>query len=159
MFNKIKKREEIEKISEELKKEGKLIVTVNGCFDLFHAGHLDLLEESSKVGDILIVGINSDNSIKKYKGWKRPIIPEQQRAEIISGIGFVDYVTIFDEIDCLKFIESVKSNIHVKGQDYNQDCIESSIVEKYGGRIHITDFKTKISTSDIIQRVIEKYGS
>ena len=159
MLSKVKKREEIKKISEEAKKEGKLVVTVNGCFDLFHAGHLDLLEESSKVGDVLIVGLNSDSSIKRYKGRKRPIIPEQQRVKIISGIRFVDYITIFDEIDCLNFIESVKPNIHIKGPDYEQDCIESTLVKKYGGIIYKVELKTRISTSDIIERIVKKYGN
>jgi D-glycero-beta-D-manno-heptose 1-phosphate adenylyltransferase len=151
--SKIKTREEIIQIAEKARDDGKTIVTLNGSFDLLHAGHLDILEEAAYQGDILIVGLNSDKSVKSYKGDKRPIISEEHRARMLADLSFIDYITLFDEPECLAFVESVKPDVHVNGADYGKDCIESQVVKKYGGRIHIVNFKTPISTSKIIEKI------
>lgn len=160
MINKIKTREEISKIAEELKSGGKKIVTINGSFDIIHRGHLYILEEAKKQGDILVVGLNSDKSVKEwkkhigYKDWeKRPYNEEKNRAELLAGFECVDYVTIFNEPDCLKFVESIKPNIHVNGSEYGEDCIEAPIVKKYGGKIYIVKIKGNLSTSSLINKI------
>ena len=108
--DKIKTREEIIQIVEQLRKEGKKIATINGSFDLLHAGHLDILEEAAKQGDILIVGLNSDKSVKSYKGENRPIISEEHRARMLANLHLVDYITLFDEKQSLAFVESFLSS-------------------------------------------------
>lgn len=150
---KIKTREEIIQIAENARKEGKKIVTLNGSFDLLHAGHLDILEEAARQGDLFILGLNSDKSVKSYKGEKRPIISEEHRARMLADLQFIDYITLFDEPECLAFVESVKPNVHVNGADYGENCIEAPIVKKYGGRVHIVNFKTPLSTSKIIEKI------
>jgi len=151
--DKIKTREEIIQIAEKARREGKTVVTINGSFDLLHAGHLDILEEAAKQGDILIVGLNSDKSVKSYKGESRPIIPEQHRARMLAALGFIGYVTLFDEKESLNFVESIKPNVHVNGSDYGENCIEAPIVKKYGGKMHMVEHRTPISTSKIIDKI------
>jgi D-glycero-beta-D-manno-heptose 1-phosphate adenylyltransferase len=157
---KIKTREEIIKLSEDLKKQGRIIVTTNGSFDLLHIGHIKFLEEAKKQGDILIVGLNTDDSVKRwkkhigYKDWKnRPLNKEKDRAEMLAALECVDYVTLFDETDCLKFVESVKPNIHANGSEYGADCIEAPIVKKYGGKVHIVKLIGNYSTSNLIKKI------
>jgi D-beta-D-heptose 7-phosphate kinase/D-beta-D-heptose 1-phosphate adenosyltransferase len=137
----------------DLKKDKKTIVTINGSFDLLHAGHLKILFKASTLGDILIVALNSDESIKKYKSKKRPIIPLEYRLQMISALYFVDYVTYFDEINPIKILGVIKPNIHVNGSEYGKDCIEKKIVEKNNGTIHIVDLKPSFSTTNIIEKI------
>ncbi|MBI2663152.1 adenylyltransferase/cytidyltransferase family protein [Candidatus Woesearchaeota archaeon] len=160
MINKIKTREDISKISNELKSKGKKIVTINGSFDIIHRGHLSILEEAKKQGDILVVGLNSDKSVREwkkhigYKDWeKRPYNTEKDRAELLAGFKCVDYVTIFNEPDCLKFVESIKPDVHVNGSEYGKDCIEAPIVKKYGGKVYIVKIKGNLSTSNLIDKI------
>ena len=155
MNPKIKSREEITKIAEQLKKEGKKIVTTNGAFDLLHYGHVKLFEFAKQQGDILIVGLNSDESIKKYKDENRPITKQEHRAEILAALEFIDYVTIFDEPECIKFVESIKPNVHVNAATYGYDCIEKETVEKYGGKIKLFDIIKGHSTTELIRKIIE----
>jgi len=151
--DKIKTRNEITEIAAEAKLEGKKVVTLNGSLDLLHAGHLDILEEAAHQGDLLIIGLNSDKSIKLYKGEERPIISEKHRARLIASLNFVDYVTLFDEPESLAFVESIKPHVHLNGGDYGKDCIEAQAVKKHGGKVHIVKHKTPISTSDIINKI------
>tara|TARA_Y100000310_G_C20576714_1_gene760790 strand:- start:106 stop:600 length:495 start_codon:yes stop_codon:yes gene_type:complete len=162
MKNKIKTREEIGKICEKLK--GKKIVSTNGSFDLFHYGHVLYLQEAKKQGDILIVGINSDESVRQwkkhigYEDWdKRPINNQKIRSETLAALECVDYVAIFNETDCLKFVESVKPNVHVNGSEYGENCIEAPTVKKYGGKIHIIKIVDGFSTSGLIKKIITIY--
>ena len=159
-MGKIKSRNELLKIVKDLKKQCKKIVTINGSFDILHSGHLYILEEAKKQGDVLIVGVNSDNSVKKwkkligYKDWsKRPFIPEKYRVKLLAGFECVDYITIFNETNCIKFVESIKPNVHVNGSEYGKNCIEAPTVKKYGGRIYIVDKIEGLSTSDIIKKI------
>jgi rfaE bifunctional protein nucleotidyltransferase chain/domain len=137
----------------DLKKDKKTIVTINGSFDLLHAGHLEILFKAATLGDILIVALNSDESIKKYKSKKRPIIPLEYRLQMISALYFVDYVTYFDDINPIKILDIIKPNIHVNGSEYGKDCIEKKIVEKNMGTIHIVDLKPSFSTTNIIEKI------
>lgn len=162
--HKIKTREEIAKISEELKKEGKVVVSINGSFDVLHIGHIKMLQEAKKQGDVLIVGLNTDDSVRRWKkfqtnpSWeKRPIISEENRAETLAALECVDYLTIFDETDCLKFVESVKPNIHVNGADYGHECIEAQTVRKYGGNVYIAKWIDGFSTTKLISKIIDAY--
>lgn len=155
MNPKIKTREEIIKISEQLKKKGKKIVTTNGAFDLLHYGHIKLFEFAKQQGDILIIGLNSDESVKKYKDEKRPIINQKHRAEVLAAIESIDYVTIFDEPECIKFVESVKPNIHVNAATYGYGCIEKGAVEKHGGEIKLFDIIKGHSTTELIEKILK----
>tara|TARA_Y100000310_G_C20685355_1_gene818607 strand:- start:3211 stop:3720 length:510 start_codon:yes stop_codon:yes gene_type:complete len=157
---KIKTREEIINISEDLKKQGKTIVTTNGSFDLLHVGHIKFLEEAKKQGDILIIGLNTDESVRRwkkhigYKDWaNRPLNNEKDRTEMLAALECVDYVTLFDETECMPFIESVKPNIHVNGSEYGKDCIEAPTVKKYGGKIHVVKIIGNYSTSNLIKKI------
>jgi D-beta-D-heptose 7-phosphate kinase/D-beta-D-heptose 1-phosphate adenosyltransferase len=127
----------------------KCIVFTNGCFDLFHVGHLHILRESSKLGDELYVGVNSDNSIKKIKGKNRPIINEVQRLEIISSIKYVTKAILFDEETPIKLIEHINPNIIVKGGDYNKEDIVGADLAK----VVIIPLIDDISTSDILKKI------
>jgi len=145
---------EIKNIVNELKKKEKKIVFTNGCFDILHAGHIKLLKKAKELGDVLIVGINKDKSIKKLKGKSRPIMDEKQRIEIISAIEFVDYVVPFGQITPEKLIRILKPDIIVKGGDYKKDeVIGKDIVEKNGGKVYIFPFLKNISTTKIINKI------
>ena len=148
---KIKTREEIKKIAEKLKRQGKKVVTCNGCFDILHPGHIYFLEQSKKQGDILIVGLNSDGSVKENKGPKRPINNENARAAVLSALDMVDYVVIFDEKTPIKLLEAIKPDVHCNGKEYDYDCIEAPTVKKYGGKIHLIKNYKGFSTTKIIE--------
>lgn len=150
---KILSREELPDKLEKLKQLGRTIATTNGAFDLLHAGHLQIIYEASKQADVLIVALNSDLSIKKYKDTSRPIIPLQYRLEMMSALEFVSFVTWFDEINPIPLLELIQPHVHINGREYGENCIEADIVKKYGGRIHITDIIPGFSTSNIIDKI------
>ncbi|MCI5052845.1 MAG: adenylyltransferase/cytidyltransferase family protein [Simkaniaceae bacterium] len=145
--------EGVEKRVKELKAAGKSIVTLNGSFDLMHAGHLRIIHEASKQGDVLLVALNSDASIKKYKSPKRPIIPLEYRLEMMAALKDVDYVTWFEETDPIAFLTKVQPDVHVNGSEYGADCIEAPIVLAGGGRVHVAPLKPGLSTTNIIAKV------
>ena len=158
MKQKVKARRELLRIINDLKVEGKRIVFTNGCFDLLHIGHVRYLEEAKALGDVLVVGVNSDASVRKLKGPKRPILPEAERAEILSGLGCVDYITLFDEIDPLKLITSLRPNVLVKGGDWTKEqTVGKEVVERSGGEVVIIPFVKGASTSNLIQTILKKY--
>jgi len=138
---------------QKLRKENKTIVTINGSFDLLHAGHLHILYEASKRAEVLIVALNSDDSIKKYKNANRPIIPLKYRLQMIAALNFVDYVTFFDEIDPIKILSIIKPDVHVNGKEYGENCIEADIVKKNKGKVYLVDLKDNMSTSKIIKKI------
>ncbi|MBR5623868.1 adenylyltransferase/cytidyltransferase family protein [bacterium] len=152
-LSKIVDRETLGKECEKLRAEGKTIVTCNGSFDLFHYGHLCFLEEAKRQADVLIVGLNSDSSIKQYKSPLRPIICQEQRAALLSSIAIVSFVHIFDETVPMPFLEVVKPNVHVNGSEYGEDCIEAATVKKYGGRIHLMPKVAGLSTTGLIAKI------
>jgi D-beta-D-heptose 7-phosphate kinase/D-beta-D-heptose 1-phosphate adenosyltransferase len=158
MKQKVKARRELLRIINDLKAEGKRIVFTNGCFDLLHIGHVRYLEEAKALGDVLVVGVNSDASVRKLKGPKRPILPEAERAEVLSGLGCVDYITLFDEMDPLKLITSLRPNVLVKGGDWTKEqTVGKEVVERSGGEVVIIPFVKGASTSNLIETILKKY--
>ena len=154
ILNKIIKSEDIFSKIEPFKKKGQKIVFTNGCFDILHAGHVRYLAAAGAEGDILVVGLNSDKSEKSIKGNKRPVISQDQRAEVLAALESVNYITIFNESDPFKLICRIKPDVLVKGADWEEkDIIGADIVKKNGGRIVRVDIVQNISTSDIIQRI------
>ena len=154
MYGKIKSAEELKAVVAGAKAEGKKVVFTNGCFDLLHRGHLHLLREAKKLGDILIVAINNDLSVKKLKGPKRPILPEADRAELIGALEMVDYVTLFHEADPYHLIKELQPNILVKGGDWTTErIIGGDVVEKEGGRVVAVPYLDGYSTTQMIERM------
>ena len=138
-------------------KDGKKIVFTNGCFDILHAGHVRYLTEAKKFGDILIVGLNSDASVKKLKGNSRPINSEQDRAEVLLGLKAVDEVVIFSEQTAENLISKIQPDIYVKGGDYNLENLpEAKIVQSYGGEVKFINLVEGRSTSNIIKKISEQ---
>jgi D-beta-D-heptose 7-phosphate kinase/D-beta-D-heptose 1-phosphate adenosyltransferase len=153
---KIKAKNELQKILEGLKRGGKRIVFTNGCFDILHIGHVRCLEEAKKLGDTLVVALNSDRSVRSIKGPSRPLIPEAERAEVLSALACVDYVVIFDEPDPLELISFLKPDILVKGGGWTPETtIGKEVVEKAGGKVVIIPQIQGVSTSGIIERIVK----
>ena len=149
----------IDKLVKILEGNTKKIVFTNGCFDIFHVGHLRYLKESSKYGDILIVGLNSDSSVKRLKGEKRPIVNQDERAELIASLSFVSYVVIFDDDTPFEIIKKIKPNIITKGGDYKPiDVVGNDIISTYGGKVIICPLQKDKSTSNIITKILESYN-
>lgn len=147
--------DELESTVIELKERGQKIVTLNGSFDLLHAGHLHILSEAKKQGDCLLVALNSDDSIKRYKSPKRPIISLKERLMMMSAVQFVDKVTYFEEDNPLKILSLIKPHVHVNGSEYGEDCLEADVVKHFGGRIHLVELIPGLSTSQIIDKIRE----
>ena len=149
---------ELRSICKQLKIEGKKIVFTNGCFDLVHAGHIDYLSKAKEMGDVLIVGLNSDNSVTRIKGKKRPILNEDERAFILSNMKAVDYVILFDEDTPQKLIEELLPDILVKGEDWAiDDIVGADVVLANGGKVKNIKFVNDQSTSKIIEKIIASY--
>ncbi len=145
---------EIPKLIQKLKSENKKTVMTNGCFDILHAGHVRYLKKSKECGDVLIVGLNSDKSVKMLKGDSRPINNEQDRAEVLSGLESVDYIIIFDELSPSKLLEAVKPDIYTKGADYTLETLpETKTVQSYGGEIKFIELVEGKSTTKIIDKI------
>jgi rfaE bifunctional protein nucleotidyltransferase chain/domain len=147
-------RNELAKTASALKAAHKKIVTTNGCFDILHVGHVHILNGAKALGDVLIVGINSDESVRKLKGDSRPITPEKERAEIIANLVAVDFVTIFDEDTPVEFLKVAMPDIHVKGQDYEVKALqETPVVEALGGSVKLLPLIPSKSTSALIKKI------
>lgn len=160
MTNKIKSWEELKEIVDNAKASGKRIAFTNGCFDLIHVGHTRYLQEAKKYGDIFVVAVNSDSSVRALKGNSRPIIPEDQRAEVLAALGCVDYVTIFSELDPLKLITYLKPHFLVKGGDWAEDSIiGKDVVEAEGGRVIRVSVIEGAATTNIVQGIIDRYSA
>lgn len=136
---------------------GQTIVFTNGCFDLLHAGHVRGLEAARSFGDVLVVGINSDASVRRLKGDARPIVPEAERAEVMAALRPVDYVVVFEEDTPIRTIEALEPNVHVKSGDYRaEDLPETPVVIAHGGRVEVVPYVEGLSTTDIIRRIEER---
>jgi len=143
-----------------LRKAGLRVVFTNGCFDILHVGHVRYLTAARSKGDILVVGLNSDQSVRKIKGEKRPVVPENQRAEVLAGLRCVDYVILFDEADPLKLIQSICPDVLVKGADWSEEAIiGASFVKANGGRVERIAVVPETSTTRIIQKIIETFNN
>jgi len=159
MRSKILKLPDLIQTLEGLRKSGKRVVFTNGCFDILHVGHVRYLTAARAKGDILVLGLNSDVSVRSIKPDNRPIVNQDQRAEVLAGLTCVDYITIFDEPDPLALIRAVKPDILVKGDDWEEaEIIGSDVVKSYGGKVVRVEVVPYISTSRIIRRILELYG-
>jgi D-beta-D-heptose 7-phosphate kinase/D-beta-D-heptose 1-phosphate adenosyltransferase len=151
---KLKSLDELQRLSSTAKARGKKIVFTNGCFDILHRGHLHVLREAKALGDVLIVALNSDRSIRQIKGPTRPVISEVGRAELIEALEMVDYVILFDEPDPCGLLAAIKPDVLAKGGDYGRDTVVGAdIVEQHGGRVAVIPFLEGFSTTEIIERV------
>jgi rfaE bifunctional protein nucleotidyltransferase chain/domain len=145
---------ELAKVVAVLKANGKRIVTTNGCFDILHKGHVSILQAAKEMGDVLIVGLNSDDSVRKLKGASRPINNENDRAAVLAALKSVDFVTIFTEDTPVEFLKAVKPDIHVKGADYSKDKLEETpVVEAAGGKVVLLPITKGLSTTSIVDKI------
>ena len=136
-----------------LRVDKKTIATLNGSFDLLHAGHLFILEEAAKQADVLFVLLNTDRSIQAYKSPTRPIVPLEYRRELMAAIECVDYVSWFDETDPRAILTKIRPDVHVNGAEYGENCIEAETVKSFGGKVHLVGRIPSLSTSMIVERV------
>ncbi|MDQ3706793.1 MAG: adenylyltransferase/cytidyltransferase family protein [Chloroflexota bacterium] len=142
-------------LREEWRAEGRRLVLTNGTFDLLHVGHVRYLQAARELGDVLVVGINSDESVRGYKGPGRPVVPQDERAEIVAALRCVDYTTIFDEPTATHLVEALHPDIYAKGGDYapgSKPLPEAPAVERYGGEVRIIPFVEGHSASELIRR-------
>ncbi|MDP1608842.1 MAG: adenylyltransferase/cytidyltransferase family protein [Chlamydiales bacterium] len=144
---------ELEQAVSRLKGRHLRVATLNGSFDLLHAGHLYMISQAKLQADCLIVGLNSDASIQVYKSSTRPIVPLKYRLEMMAALEFVDYVTWFEETDPCRFIETVRPDVHVNGIEYGKNCIEAATVRTCGARLHLVDRIPSLSTSELIKKI------
>ena len=153
---KIVSRAELAGLGERLRAEGRRIVFTNGCFDLFHVGHLRYLTQARAQGDVLVVAINTDAGVQRLKGPSRPILPEEERAELLAGLACVDYVTLFDEPLPNETLSALRPHLHVKGGDYEAELLpETPLVRSLGGDVLIMPLVPGRSTTSLIQRILE----
>ncbi len=151
------KREELPQLLENLKKQGKTIVTTNGCFDILHVGHVRYLQKTKTFADVMIVCLNSDVSVKKIKGPDRPINCEEDRAEILCALSCVDYVVLFDESSPEKLLCEIKPDVHTKGADYTLETLpEAKSIIANGGRVEFISFVEGKSTTNVIKKIEAK---
>jgi D-beta-D-heptose 7-phosphate kinase/D-beta-D-heptose 1-phosphate adenosyltransferase len=151
-------REELKKTVRALKDAGKKIVFTNGCFDLLHLGHVRYLEAARAEGDVLVIGVNSDRSVHEIKGPSRPVVPEDERAEVLAALACVDFVSLFDEPDPLETIRALLPDVLVKGSDWEEDAIVGKeVVEEHGGRVVRVPLTEGASTTKIIEKILANY--
>ncbi len=158
IVTKIKNIAQLKRITSRLKSQGKTIVFTNGCFDLLHYGHVKYLQEAKQKGDILVVAINSDASVRKIKGKKRPVVCEKDRLRIIAALESVDYVVLFKEDSPIKIIKSLRPDILIKGADWNKNnIVGSDIVLSYGGKVNTIELIKERSTTNLIKKIAKKF--
>jgi rfaE bifunctional protein nucleotidyltransferase chain/domain len=152
--------EELKKVLDLRRKEGKTIVFTNGCFDILHVGHVQYLQEARRMGDLLVLALNSDASVRAIKGEKRPLVPQAERAEVVASLASVDYVTLFDETTPLRIIEYLRPNCIVKGGDWKESSVAGGdLVRAWGGRVVIVPLTEGASTTNIVEKILHIYGN
>jgi rfaE bifunctional protein nucleotidyltransferase chain/domain len=156
--NKIIGRAELVREVARRRAAGERIVFTNGCFDLLHPGHITLLERARDMGDVLIVGVNSDRSVRELKGPSRPLLPEQERVEVLAGLAAVDYVTIFDEPTPRELVAAVLPDVLLKGADWGAYIVGREDVEARGGQVISAELEPGWSTSGIIKTVHDRFA-
>lgn len=139
---------------DQLRQEKKSIATLNGSFDLLHAGHLEIFLQAALQADVLIVALNSDASIKKYKSSKRPIIALEYRLQMVAALEMVDWVTWFDEVDPCLLLKKIRPDVHVNGAEYGENCIEAPLLREIGARLHLVERIPSLSSSEIIEKIV-----
>jgi len=144
-------------VRERFRKEGRKLVFTNGCFDILHAGHADYLAFARQQGDALIVGLNSDASVRRLKGEPRPLVPQDDRARMLAALEAVDFVVIFEEDDPRRLLGELLPDVLVKGEDWAHNVVGRDIVEKAGGRVVLAPLTTGRSTTNIINRIVTSY--
>ena len=150
----ILERDDLAAVVNAAKRKGSRIVLANGCFDVLHVGHIRYLEAAKALGDLLIVGVNSDEQTRRLKGEGRPLAPQDQRAQIVSALAAVDFVTIFHEPTVEQLLLALRPDIHAKGTDYTEDTVpERDVVRSFGGRVAIVGDPKNHSSSEIIDKV------
>ena len=155
---KIYRLSELASILQRAKSDGNVVVTTNGCFDVLHLGHLRYLQAARQLGDLLVVAVNSDSSVRQLKGENRPLVPEEERAEMLAGLECVDYVVIFPEETPISLLSELKPSIHVKGGDYKlEQLIERDVVEANGGKVIVGLNVPGKSTTNLIEVICERY--
>ena len=155
-MSKVQALQEISTLVSEHQAAGKTVVFANGCFDLLHVGHIRYLEAARALGDVLVLGLNGDKSVRELKGPGRPLMNQQERAEILAALGCVDYLVIFDEPTAKKVLETLKPDIHAKGTDYTRESVpERETVLSYGGSIAIVGDPKDHSTKDFLKQIAE----
>ena len=159
-MGKLFKLEELQAALASRRRDHHQVVFTNGCFDLMHAGHVGYLTAARQQGDLLVIGLNSDRSVRAIKGVTRPIVAQDMRAKVLEALACVDYVTIFDEPDPLQLILAIQPDVLVKGADWEEDqIIGAPEVKSAGGRVVRVPLLPGISTSEIIRRILETRGS
>lgn len=159
MMSRVLSRRALKRAVSALRKEGKRVVFTNGCFDLLHIGHVRYLAEARACGDALVVGVNSDRSVRKLKGKGRPLTPERERAELLASLSSVDYVTIFDEDTPLELVAEIKPDVLVKGSDYGRrEIVGGDVVEAGGGKVARIPLVEGRSTRGLIRKIVRTYG-
>ena len=155
---KIYHRSELASVLQRATADGNIVVTTNGCFDVLHLGHLRYLQAARQLGDLLVVAVNSDSSVRQLKGENRPLVPEAERAEMLAGLACVDYVVIFPELTPIDLLSDLKPSIHVKGGDYKLDqLVERDVVEANGGKVVVGLNVPGKSTTNLIEVICERY--
>jgi len=144
---------------ERLRLEGRTLVFTNGCFDILHAGHIDYLTFARSQGDALVIGLNSDDSVRKIKGDRRPVVPEKDRAKVLASLDMVDYVVVFDEEEPTSLIAEILPDVLVKGEDWKHYVSGRDIVEKHGGQVVLAPMTKGHSTSNIIEKIRQQTTS
>jgi D-glycero-beta-D-manno-heptose 1-phosphate adenylyltransferase len=147
--------ESLQEKVKQIKEQGKTIATLNGSFDLLHAGHLEIIYQASLQADVLIVGLNTDESIQKYKSPSRPIIPLEYRKQMMAALQYVDYVTWFAEVDPREMLKKICPDVHVNGAEYGIECLEADVVKQGGGRMHVVSLVPGLSTSRVIEKIVQ----
>jgi D-beta-D-heptose 7-phosphate kinase/D-beta-D-heptose 1-phosphate adenosyltransferase len=151
-------REELVQIRRAAKRERKTVVFTNGCFDLLHRGHVEYLQKAKALGDLLVVGVNTDASVKRIKGEKRPIVGEEDRAHVLAALACVDYVCLFDEETPYELLRILVPDVLVKGADWSIDeVVGKDIVEQAGGSVHTIDLLPHRSTTQLIRTIAERF--
>lgn len=157
LSEKIKTVNTLSRILRRLKNKGRKIVFTNGCFDILHYGHAKYLEEAKKNGDILIVAVNTDASVRKIKGRGRPVVDEKNRARLVAALGCVDYVTLFSQDTPIQVIKKLKPDILIKGADWNKaNIVGAGFVSSYGGKVQTIKLVKGLSTTGIINKIVKK---
>jgi D-beta-D-heptose 7-phosphate kinase/D-beta-D-heptose 1-phosphate adenosyltransferase len=159
-MSKIFSREVLKEKIDALRREGKKIAFTNGCFDILHVGHVRYLREAKKTADVLVLALNSDSSVRGIKGEKRPIVGQQERAEIMAALECVDFVTIFSELTPLELIKFLQPDVLIKGGDWSEEkVVGRDEVKKWGGRVAIIPEVEGKSTTNIVEKIRHLYGA
>jgi D-beta-D-heptose 7-phosphate kinase/D-beta-D-heptose 1-phosphate adenosyltransferase len=159
-MKKILERDVLKTILDKLKNEGAKIAFTNGCFDILHVGHVRYLQEAKKTADILVLALNSDSSVRSIKGEKRPLVPEEERAEVLAALECIDFITIFPELTPLELICYLKPDLLIKGGDWPEEkVVGRDEIRQWGGQVAIIPEVAGKSTTNIVEKIISAYRS